>query len=109
MAKKKINNQKTAARMVLDVLKKHEALDAETAIDIEYFKNLKLTSAVIAYTIGNLINDNVVVKTGDDRYYFNEDGWKKLEKKVNRGYVILLGLPVIALAFVMLIKYIFGI
>ncbi|MDF9823817.1 putative transcriptional regulator [Breznakia sp. PF5-3] len=104
----KNSNRKTAAKMVMDVLKRHDALDPESAITIDYFKNLKLTTAVIGYTIGNLINDGVVNKTGDDRYYFNEAGWKKLEKKVNRGYLILIAVPVVFIIVMLGLRYFFN-
>lgn len=107
MAKKNVNNRKTAARMVMDVMLKQDACSPEHAIPVESFKDLKLTTAVIGYTIGNLINDDVVIKTGDDRYYFNEIGWKKLQKKVNRGYLILLGLPVLVLLIMVVLRYLF--
>lgn len=97
MANKKKTPGQTAARMVMDVLKKNYAFSADTAVGYDAFKNLRLETSVIAYTIANLMESDVIMKTGDERYYFVEENWKKVVKKVNFAYVILLGLPLIIL------------
>lgn len=102
---KKNSIRKTAAKMVIDIFHKHKAYDEATAIKVEEFKNLKLTSAVISYTIGNLINDGVVHKTDDDRYYFDQGGWRKLEKKVMRGYGLLFIVPVAFIVIFLVIQF----
>jgi len=104
---KKNNIRKTAAKMVIDIFHKRNAYDEASAIKVEMFKNLKLTSAVISYTIGNLINDGVVHKTNDNRYYFDQDGWRKLEKKVLRGYSLLFIVPIVFIVFFLAIQYLF--
>lgn len=105
MAKTQNSGQKTAARIVKDVFIKHGALSPETAIPISTFKNVKLTTAVISYTIANFMEEEIVYKAGDDRYYFHEENWKKLEKKVSRGYWILVATPVICLFLVLIIRH----
>lgn len=104
---KKNNVRKTSARMVMDVLKNNGAYTESSAISVDKFKNLKLSSQVIAYTISNLMQDNVVGKTDDDKYYFNEKGWKALEKKVNAGYIILIAVPIFFIIVMLLIQYLF--
>ena len=97
MAKKKTTTGQTSARMVMDVLKKHYAFTPDTAVGYDAFKNLRLSTSVIAYTIANLMEIDVIMKTDDDRYYFVEKNWNKVVHKVNFAYVILLGLPIIIL------------
>ena len=94
MAKKKTTTGQTSARMVMDVLKKHYAFTPDTAVGYDAFKNLRLSTSVIAYTIANLMETDVIMKTDDDRYYFVEKNWNKVVHKVNFAYVILLGLPI---------------
>ena len=53
MAKKKTTTGQTSARMVMDVLKKHYAFTPDTAVGYDAFKNLRLSTSVIAYTIAN--------------------------------------------------------
>ena len=93
MAKKKTTTGQTSARMVMDVLKKHYAFTPDTAVGYD----LRLSTSVIAYTIANLMETDVIMKTDDDRYYFVEKNWNKVVHKVNFAYVILLGLPIIIL------------
>lgn len=104
MAKSKNTPKKTMARIVIDVFLKRDATSPETAIPIAEFKDVKLTSAVISYTIANLMQDGVVQKTGDDRYYFVEEAWKKMQKKVGKAYWILLGMPLIVLILFLLVS-----
>lgn len=96
MAKKNTAGQ-TSARMVMDVLKKHHAFSPNTAVGYDAFKNLPLSTMVIAYTIANLMESDVVMKTGDDRYYFVEENWKKMVRKVRVGYGVMIALPLIVL------------
>lgn len=85
--------QKTAGRMIMDVLKKNYALSEDKAIGIEAFKNLPLTSQVIAYTIGNFIENGVIKEVDGKLFYFSQKDWDRLVKKVNFSYVLLYGLP----------------
>ncbi|MFV0381843.1 MAG: hypothetical protein ACK5KR_06455 [Breznakia sp.] len=102
---KKNNNRRTAAKMVMDIFHKHKAYDEKDAIEVDKFKNLKLTSAVISYTIGNLIQDGVVHKTESNTYYFDQEGWNKLEKKVLRGYSLLAIVPMVFLLVYLAMMY----
>lgn len=88
------------AKIVIDVFLRSGAVSKEKAIPIEEFKDVKMTSAVISYTIGNLMQDGIVQKTEDNRFYFVEAAWNKRKKKVNRAYWILLGMPLIILILV---------
>ncbi len=96
MAKKNTAGQ-SSARMVMNVLIKHQAYTPDTAVGYDAFKNLPLSTMIIAYTIANLMESEVIIKTGDDRYYFVEENWKKVTQKVKRGYTLLLVLPLIIL------------
>ena len=106
MSKKNNSARETAARIVMDAFIKRKATSPETAIPIEKFKDVKLSTSVISYTIANFMEDEVVYKTGDDRYYFSMENWKKLEKKVTRGYWIMVAIPIICLAGVLLLRHI---
>ncbi|MFQ7551952.1 MAG: hypothetical protein ACLRMZ_18690 [Blautia marasmi] len=97
MATKKNTAGQTSARMVMDVLKKNNAYTADSAVGYDAFKNLRLSTAVIAYTIANLMETGIIMRTEEDRYYFEEKNWNKVVHKVNFAYVILLGLPIIIL------------
>lgn len=97
--------QQTAARKVMDILKKNYALTPDTAIGYEAFKNVPFPTQVIAYTIANLMENGVVMRTDDERYYFVEENWNKMVKKVNFAYVGLIGIPVIAIIVVLAIQY----
>ena len=81
MAKKKTTTGQTSARMVMDVLKKHYAFTPDTAVGYDAFKNLRLSTSVIAYTIANLMETDVIMKTDDDRYYFVEKNCKGRHQK----------------------------
>lgn len=97
--------QQTAARKVMDILKRNYALTPDTAVGYEAFKNLPFPTQVIAYTLANLMENGVVQRTDDERYYFNEVNWNKMVKKVNFAYVGLIGIPLVALIAVVLFKY----
>ena len=106
MAKRDNNERKTAARIIMDTFIKRKATSPEKAIPIEEFKDVKLSTSVISYTIANFMEDEVVYKTGDDRYYFSQENWKKLEKKVTRGYWVMVAIPVVCLVAVLLLRHI---
>lgn len=101
----KTTTKQTMAKIIMDVFMKHEAKTPDTAIPIETFKDVKLTAAVISYTIANFMQDGIVHKTGDDRYYFDEEAWKKMGKKVMRGYWMLIALPLIVLIVILLFTH----
>lgn len=106
MAKRDNNVRKTAARIIMDTFIKRKATSPEKAIPIEEFKDVKLSTSVISYTIANFMEDEVVYKNGDDRYYFSQENWKKLEKKVTRGYWVMVAIPVVCLVAVLLLRHI---
>ena len=102
--KKKSSVQKTAGSMIIGVLKRNAAFSPDTAIEIEKFKNVKLTSDVIAYTIANLMQDEIIIRTDDDRYYYSHANYRKLEKKVNRIYKMMIGVPLAVILLIFFIK-----
>ena len=106
MAKRDNHVRTTAARIIMDTFLKRKATSPEKAIPIEEFKDVKLSTSVISYTIANFMEDEVVYKTGDDRYYFSQENWKKLEKKVTRGYWVMVAIPVVCLVAVLLLRHI---
>ena len=63
MATKKNTAGQTSARMVMDVLKKNNAYTADSAVGYDAFKNLRLSTAVIAYTIANLMETGIIMRT----------------------------------------------
>ncbi|NBK99410.1 MAG: hypothetical protein EOM50_15590 [Erysipelotrichia bacterium] len=101
----KNTTKSTMAKIVMDVFLKHNATSPETAIKIDAFKDVKLTASVISYTIANFMQDDIVLKTEDDRYYFDQVAWKKMEKKVMRGYWMLIALPLIVLLVLLLVTH----
>lgn len=105
MAKSQNTAKKTMARIVIDVFLKRDATTPDKAIPIEEFKDVKMTSSVISYTIGNLMQDGIVQRTDDDRFYFVESAWKKMQKKVSKAYWILLGMPLLILILILLFQH----
>jgi len=103
--KKKGTERVTAARIVMDAFLRRKATSPDKAVPLESFKDLPLASGVISYTIANFMQDDVVIKTADDRYYFVQSKWKELEKKVTRGYWMFVALPVIVLVILLSIKH----
>jgi hypothetical protein len=92
--KKRVNPRKTAGRLVIDTFKNAKALSEKTAQPAEICKDLPLSSTVIAYTITNMMEDDILIKTEDGRFYFSQENWTKFEKRFNRIYWILLGIPI---------------
>lgn len=83
------------------------ALDEEHAVGYDQLKNIKLTTQVLAYTIANLMQEKVVIRTDDDRYYFSEVNWARLERKVLGSYSFLFIIPLVAaIIFYFVSKYI---
>ncbi|MGB4984575.1 MAG: hypothetical protein WBO70_02235 [Erysipelotrichaceae bacterium] len=102
MAKRK-SNKFTAGKYIIDVFRNHHAYSPDEAIKVETFKNIPLTSEVVAFTMGNFIKDGIVLVTGDDRYYFCEKAWKKLNWKINFAYVMVVFFPILVYFIVMFI------
>lgn len=94
---KKVPLQESAGRLVMAVFHKNKAYNETKALPIEAFKDVPLSSDMIGYTFGNLIGEKVIVKTNDERFYFDELVWKRLEKRFNRAYWVMLLAPLIAL------------
>ena len=97
--------QQTAARKVIDILKKNYAFSPDTAIGYDKIGKIPMPTQIIAYTIANLMDNGVVKRTDDEKYYFDQKAWDKVVRKVNFAYAGLLGIPVIALLFVLLLQY----
>lgn len=104
MANKRANPRKTAGRLIIDELQKHKALDEASAKPVAILKDLPLSTTLIAYTIANLMQDNIVVQTSDERYYYSEENWKKFANKFNRVYWMLIIVPAAILAAVLVFK-----
>ena len=104
---KRVRGRQTAGQAVIQFLKRKGALDEEHAVGYDQLKNIKLTTQVLAYTIANLMQEKVVIRTDDDRYYFSEVNWAKLERKVLGSYSFLFIIPIVAaIIFYFVSKYI---
>lgn len=90
----------TAASMVLETLKKKNAVNEDMALPIDAFKNLKLTNTSLSYTIANLVEEGVVVQTEDGKFYYDDLGFKALETKFVRGYAMIFVIPIIAVILI---------
>ena len=91
--KRKKGAKATAASMVMDTLK--GAVDEKSAVDVSAFKNLPYATSTISYTISNLIEEGVVGKTNDERFYYDDLGFKALETKFVRGYSMIFIVPIV--------------
>lgn len=98
----------TAATMVLEVMKKRGAFDAERAVPVSAFKDLQLTTTTISYTISNLVEQGVVGQTEDGKYYYDEEGYNRLSKRVFRGYAVIFIVPIVAVIVVFVIQKMWG-
>ena len=96
---KKHTVQQSAGRLVMAVFHKHKAYDESKAISIDKFKNVALSSEMIGYTFGNLLQEGVLHKTEADTFYFDQKQWNKIERRVNRVYWVMLLAPIVALLF----------
>ena len=106
MSRKRKNGAKaTAASMVLEVLKKRDATTEERAVPVSVFKDLKLTTTTLSYTIANMIEQGIIVQTEDDKYYYSQEGYDLLEKKLFRGYAMFIIIPIVAVVIVLALKY----
>lgn len=104
-SKKRVSGRQTSGQAVMKALQKAKAFDEESAVGYDVLKNINLTTPVLAYTIANLMEENVVVQTKDEKYYFNQAGWNKLERKVLGSYSLLFIIPVVAfIIFTLLAK-----
>lgn len=93
--KRKKGAKATAASMVMDTLKKRGAVDEKNAVDVSAFKNLPFASTTISYTISNLMQEGVVVQTADEKFYYDDAGFKSLETKFVRGYSMIFIIPIV--------------
>ena len=105
--KRKTGAKATAASMVLEVLKKNDATVEQNALPVSAFKDLNLTTTTLSYTIANLIEQGIIIQTDEDKYYYSDEGYKALEKKLFRGYSMFIVIPVVAVVIVLLLKYFF--
>jgi|SRR5690554_2366643 len=104
MATKRANPRKTAGRLVIDTLKSNKAIDESSAKPVTIFKDLPLSTTLIAYTIANLMQDDIIIHTSDDKYYYSEKNWRKFENKFNRVYLMLIVIPAVLLMVFLLIQ-----
>ena len=93
--KRKRGAKATAASMVMDTLKKRGAVDEKSAVDVSVFKNLPYATSTISYTISNLMEEGVVGKTNDERFYYDDLGFKALETRFVRGYSMIFIVPIV--------------
>ena len=108
--KRKRGAKATAASMVMDTLKKRGAVDEKSAVPftllasylpfmrmsyVSVFKNLPYATSTISYTISNLMEEGVVGKTNDERFYYDDLGFKALETKFVRGYSMIFIVPIV--------------
>ena len=105
--KRKAGPRATAASMVLETLKKRNALDDKTAVPVAAFKDLPLHTKTLAYTIANLVEEGVGGQTSDERYYYDDLGYKALEVKFVKGYSMFVIIPIVLLVLVLLIQHYF--
>ena len=104
---KRVSGRQTSGQAVMNALRKARAFDEESAVGYDVLKNVKLTTPVLAYTIANLMEEKVIIQTEDERYYFNQAGWNKLERKVLGSYSLLLIIPVVAyIVFILISKFV---
>lgn len=104
---KRVSGRQTAGQAVIHFLRKKGATDPEHALGYDELKNIRLTTQVLAYTIANLMQEHVVERTADEKYWFNEKAWTKLERKVLRSYSFLFIIPIVgALLFWLLSRVI---
>ncbi len=102
-SEKKDTPRATAGRLVMDVFRKRKAYTPDSAVKVDAFKDLPLSNEVIAYTLANLYEGNLVIKTEDDCYYFLEENYKKFERKTIFQFYLLFALPIIVLLFILFV------
>ena len=100
--------RETSGLAVIRYLQKKQAVDELHAIGYDELKNVHLSTPVLAYTIANLMEEKVVVRTADERYYFSQAGWDKLEKKVTAGTSMLFIIPIAAMILFYILSKILG-
>lgn len=106
--KRRKNPGGTAAGLVIEALKKRDATDAKNAVPVSVFKDLPLQTNTLAYTIGNLIEEGVVVQTPDEKYWFDPMAYSALEVKFLKGYSMFFIIPIGSiLIFWLLSKFVF--
>ncbi len=103
-SERRIDGRQTAGRAVINALKEANAFDEASAVGYDVLKDINLTTPVLAYTIANLMEENVIIRTEDEKYYYSDLGWKKMELKVTAGYSMLFIIPVVALALFWLLS-----
>ncbi|MBR4455484.1 MAG: hypothetical protein IKS32_04575 [Solobacterium sp.] len=105
---KRVSGRQTAGQAVIKFLRGKGATDEAHAVGYDELKNIRLTTQVLAYTIANMMEEKVIIRTEDDRYYFSEAGWAKLERKVLGSYSILFIIPLIGALIVWLVTRAIG-
>lgn len=100
---KKESVQQSAGKLIMMVFHHHQAYDSNTAIALTQLSKVPLSSDMIAYTVANFVQEGVLVVTPDDKYYFDQAVWKKLQRQVNRIYWVMLLAPVIIMILFLLL------
>lgn len=98
----------TAASLVIETLKRRGAVDAQHAVPISAFKDLPLQTSTLSYTIANLIEEKIVVQTANDKYWYDDTGFKVLQLRFIKGYSMIFIVPIVAAVLLILAyKYFF--
>ena len=50
------------------------------------------------------LQDDIIIHTSDDKYYYSEKNWRKFENKFNRVYLMLIVIPAVLLMVFLLIQ-----
>ena len=93
--KRKRGAKATAASMLMHTIKYRVAAEETSAVDVILFINLPYATSTISYTISNLMEEGVVGKTNDERFYYDDLGFKALETKFVRGYSMIFIVPIV--------------
>lgn len=102
------SGRETSGRAVIRFLRKKKAVDELHAIGYDELKDIHLSTPVLAYTIANLMEEKVVIRTTDERYYFSQEGWDRLERKVTAGTSMLFIIPIAAMILFYILSKILG-
>lgn len=89
----------------LGSIKEKNAVNKETALPVDAFKDLKLTTTTLSYTIANLVEEGVVGQTEDGKFYYDDAGFKALETKFVRGYAMIFIIPIAAVILIYFIQF----
>ena len=98
------SGKRTSGRILINYFKKLNALSEGNAISVEELKNVSLTNEIVAYTIANFMEGDLIIRTTDGKYYFDEANYKKFERKTILQMVLIFSLPIIILLIISIIS-----